>query len=74
MLLPDLFYRSGRYAPMNAKTVFADPAERKVLMEKYLSLVTPANVMADTEAFLPWLAAAGRAPRTDRHHRLLPAA
>jgi carboxymethylenebutenolidase len=57
VLLPDLFYRSGRYAPMNAKTVFADPAERKILMEKYLSLVTPSNVMSDTEAFLPWLAA-----------------
>ena len=56
VLLPDLFYRTGRYAPMNAKTVFTDPAERKVLMEKYLSLVTPANVMADSEAFLAWLA------------------
>jgi carboxymethylenebutenolidase len=56
VLLPDLFYRSGRYPPMNAKTVFTDPAERKVLMEKYLSLVTPANTMADTEAFLAWLA------------------
>ncbi|HEU4953751.1 MAG TPA: dienelactone hydrolase family protein [Gemmatimonadales bacterium] len=56
VLLPDLFYRSGRYAPMDAKTVFTDPAERKVLMEKYLSLVTPANVMADSEAFLAWLA------------------
>jgi carboxymethylenebutenolidase len=56
VLLPDLFYRSGRYAPMNAKTVFTDPAERKILMEKYLSLVTPANAMADTEAFLAWLA------------------
>jgi carboxymethylenebutenolidase len=56
VLLPDLFYRSGRYAPMNAKTVFTDPAERKALMEKYLLLVTPANVMADSEAFLAWLA------------------
>jgi carboxymethylenebutenolidase len=57
VLLPDLFYRSGAYAPMNARTVFADPAERKVLSERYLSLATPANVMADTEAFLAWLAA-----------------
>jgi carboxymethylenebutenolidase len=56
VLLPDLFYRSGRYAPMNARTVFTDPSERKILMEKYLSLVTPANVMADSEAFLVWLA------------------
>lgn len=56
VLLPDLFYRSGPYAPMNAKTVFADPDQRKVLTEKFLSLATPANVMADTEAFLAWLA------------------
>ena len=56
VLLPDLFYRSGRYAPMNARTVFTDLSERKILMEKYLSLVTPANVMADSEAFLAWLA------------------
>jgi carboxymethylenebutenolidase len=56
VLLPDLFYRSGRYAPMNARTVFTDPSERKILMEKYLSLVTPANVMADSGAFLAWLA------------------
>jgi carboxymethylenebutenolidase len=56
VLLPDLFYRSGPYAPMNAKTVFSDPAERKVLTEKFLALATPANVMADTDAFLAWLA------------------
>jgi carboxymethylenebutenolidase len=55
VLLPDLFYRSGPYAPMNAKTVFTVPEERKVLMEKFLGLMTPANVMRDTEAFLAWL-------------------
>ncbi|HEY2027727.1 MAG TPA: dienelactone hydrolase family protein, partial [Myxococcales bacterium] len=32
VLLPDLFYRSGPYAPMIAKTVFSVPAERKELM------------------------------------------
>lgn len=55
VLLPDLFYRSGPYAPMNAKTVFSVPEERKVLMEKFLGLMTPANIMSDTEAFLAWL-------------------
>jgi carboxymethylenebutenolidase len=55
VLLPDLFYRSGPYAPMNAKTVFTVPEERKVLMEKFLGLMTPANIMADTQAFLAWL-------------------
>ena len=55
VLLPDLFYRSGPYEPMNAKTVFADPEERKVLTERFLSRATPANVMSDTRAFLEWL-------------------
>ena len=57
VLLPDLFYRSGPYEPMNARTVFADPGRRKVLMEKFFALATPANVMSDTAAFLDWLAA-----------------
>jgi carboxymethylenebutenolidase len=57
VLLPDLFYRSGPYEPMNARTVFSDPEERKVLMEKFMSRATAANVMSDTEAFLGWLAA-----------------
>ena len=60
VLLPDLFYRSGPYEPMNARTVFADPGQRKVLMEKFLARATPANVMSDTAAFLDWLAEAAR--------------
>src|SRR5947208_10249413 len=51
VLLPDLYYRSGPYEPMNAKTVFADPEQRKVLMEKFMGLATPANVMSDTKYF-----------------------
>lgn len=57
VLLPDLFYRSGPYAPMNARTVFSDPEQRKVLMEKFFALATPAAVMSDTGAFLDWLTA-----------------
>jgi carboxymethylenebutenolidase len=57
VLLPDLFYRSGPYAPMNAHTVFSVPEERKVLMEKFFAHATPANIMSDTEAFLGWMAA-----------------
>src|ERR1700733_5531939 len=56
VLLPDLFYRSGPYAPMNPHTVFADPEQRKILMEKFFALATPANVMSDTDAFLASLA------------------
>ncbi len=55
-LLPDFFYRSGRYPPMDARTAFNDPEKRKVLMEKFLGPATPANVMSDTRAFLDYLA------------------
>jgi carboxymethylenebutenolidase len=57
VLLPDLFYRSGPYEPMDPHTVFADPEKRKVLMEKFFALATPANIMSDTGAFLDYLAA-----------------
>ena len=56
VLLPDLFYRSGPYAPMDPHKVFADPEQRKILMEKFFALATPANIMADTRAFLDYLA------------------
>jgi carboxymethylenebutenolidase len=56
VLLPDLFYRSGPYEPMDARTVFADPEKRKVLMGKFFALATLANVMSDTRAFLDHLA------------------
>jgi carboxymethylenebutenolidase len=57
VLLPDLFYRSGPYEPMDPRTVFTDPEKRKVLMEKFFSLATQANIMSDTRAFLDYLAA-----------------
>lgn len=57
VLLPDLYYRSGPYAPMNPHTVFSDPEQRRILSEKYLGLATPANIMCDTLAFLDFLAA-----------------
>jgi carboxymethylenebutenolidase len=57
VLLPDLFYRSGPYEPMDAKKVFSDPEQRKILVEKFAGLTTPANIMSDTSAFLDYLAA-----------------
>jgi carboxymethylenebutenolidase len=57
VLLPDLFYRSGPYEPMDPHTVFNDPEKRKVLMEKFFAPATPANIMSDTRAFLAYLAA-----------------
>jgi carboxymethylenebutenolidase len=56
-LLPDLFYRSGPYEPMDARTVFSDPEKRKVLMEKFFALATQVGTMTDTQAFLDTLAA-----------------
>jgi carboxymethylenebutenolidase len=56
VLLPDLYYRSGPYAPMDAGQVFSDPEHRRILMEKFFALATPANIMADTAAFLEYLA------------------
>jgi carboxymethylenebutenolidase len=56
VLLPDLFYRSGPYEPMDAHVVFKDPEQRKILGEKF-ALATQANVMSDTSAFLDYLAA-----------------
>lgn len=57
VLLPDLFYRSGPYEPMDPHTVFTDPVKRKILFEKFFAPATPANIMADTRAFLDYLAA-----------------
>ena len=57
VLLPDLFYRSGPYEPMDPHAVFTDPEKRKILMEKFFALATPANIMSDTRAFLDYLAA-----------------
>jgi carboxymethylenebutenolidase len=56
-LLPDLYYRAGPYEPMNPRTVFSDPEQRKVLMEKFMGPATPANIMSDTRAFLDFIAA-----------------
>ena len=56
VLLPDLFYRSGPYAPMNAQTAFADPEQRKILMERFMPKATLPALMSDTEAFLGFLA------------------
>lgn len=56
-LLPDLYYRSGPYPPMDVQQIFSDPEARHRLSEKFFSLATAANIMADTQAFLDYLAA-----------------
>ncbi|HET9108140.1 MAG TPA: dienelactone hydrolase family protein [Steroidobacteraceae bacterium] len=56
-LVPDLFYRVGPYEPMDPKAVFSDPEKRKVVMERYYPSASSSNVMADTRAFIGYLAA-----------------
>jgi carboxymethylenebutenolidase len=56
VLLPDLFYRSGDYAPMDPHKVFSDPEARKGLMAMF-ALANQAAVMSDTQAFLDYLGA-----------------
>lgn len=55
VLVPDLFYRSGAYAPMDPRVVFADPDAFKKLKEKYMVHATVDNIMSDTAAFLDFL-------------------
>src|SRR4051812_15069419 len=57
VLLPDLFYLSGPYEAMDARTVFSDPEQRKRLAEKFSSHISQAKVMSDTSAFLDYLSA-----------------
>ncbi len=61
VVLPDLFYRSGPYEPMNPHTVFSDPEQRKVLMEKFFAHATASNIMADTRSFLEYISTAPKA-------------
>ncbi|MGO9932714.1 MAG: dienelactone hydrolase family protein [Steroidobacteraceae bacterium] len=56
-LLPDLFYRSGPYEPMDPHAIFSDPQQRKILMDKFFALATQANIMSDTRVLLDFLAA-----------------
>src|SRR4051812_1431465 len=56
VLLPDLYYRSGPYEAMDPRVVFSDPEWRKRLVEKFSSHISQAKTMADTRAFLDYLA------------------
>jgi carboxymethylenebutenolidase len=55
VLLPNVYYRLGEFAPFDMKTVFADPDERARLMSMVGS-VTKEQATRDTEAMLDFLA------------------
>jgi len=56
VLLPDVYYRSGDWAPFDMATVFSDENERKRLMSMITTL-TPDKITSDATAFFDYLAA-----------------
>jgi carboxymethylenebutenolidase len=61
VLQPELYWRSGPYAPFHAATTFSDPPERD-RVRALMNAVQPQQVIDDTNAFL---AALGGDPRWD---------
>ena len=55
VLLPDLFYRSGPYEPVDPKVVFTKPELRDQHRKKFMAIATPEGVMSDTGYFLDYL-------------------
>jgi carboxymethylenebutenolidase len=64
VLLPNMFWRSGAFAPFDPRSVFSGGAERERLM-KIVDAVTGESAMRDTEAFLAFLE--GRPEVRDAH-------
>jgi carboxymethylenebutenolidase len=56
VVLPDLYYRSGPYAPKNPAEVFSNPDARAEMMKMVSSLDRDRKIK-DTKAFLDFLAA-----------------
>ncbi len=54
VLVPDVYYRDGDWAPFEMATVFSDDAERKRLFSM-ISKVTPDIMAADAGAFFDYL-------------------
>lgn len=52
VLLPDLFYRSGPYSPIDPKVVFTDKNLREAHRTRFMAPATPAAVMADFPSYL----------------------
>ncbi|QUR67032.1 alpha/beta fold hydrolase [Mycobacterium spongiae] len=56
VLLPDVYYRHGSWAPFDMRTAFADPGERNRIMSMMGSL-TPDMIAGDADTFLDYLSA-----------------
>lgn len=55
VLLPDVYYRSGDWAPFDMSTAFSDPQERQRLFSM-IGTVTPMKMAIDAGAFFDYLA------------------
>ena len=51
VLLPDLFYRAGPYAPVDVKTLFSDP-DKRAAHGRFFTSTSNAKAAADTRAFI----------------------
>lgn len=56
VLLPDVYYRNGRWAPFDMQAVFGDVAERNRLFAM-MTAITPDVMAADARAFFDYLTA-----------------
>jgi carboxymethylenebutenolidase len=54
VLVPDVFYREGDWAPINLNTAFGDPSERGRLFG-YMSALTNERIIADSAAYIDFL-------------------
>jgi len=54
VLVPDIYYRSGDWAPFDLNTAFTDPDERKRLMSM-MGGITPDKMASDATAFFDYL-------------------
>lgn len=56
VLLPDMFWRAGPYAPINMAEAFKDEESRRAIFGKFMASTDPVRSSRDTGAFLDWLA------------------
>jgi len=56
VLLPDVYYRLGDWEPIDMKTAFGDPEQRKRLMSM-IGSITPDTMATDAAAFFDYLVA-----------------
>lgn len=55
VLLPDLFYRAGAYAPVDPREIFGDEKKRQEFFGKYARSTGNLQASQDTAAFLAYL-------------------